>query len=153
MLPFSSQSELSKISEEFIQYQLLNNTDIPCSVWDDARVQDDDDNCHYHMDVIWCYLSMLKGSDGRPTFSRLSKIAKLVLVLPHSNAGEERVFSIIRKNETPFRPNLGIDKTLPSLLTVKLATEEPCHKYEPPPCVIKNAGKVTRQYNKEHRKN
>ena len=96
---------------------------------------------------------MLKGSDGRPTFSRLSKIAKLVLVLPHSNAGEERVFSIIRKNKTPFRPNIGIDKTLPSLLTVELATEEPCHKYETPVHVIEKAGKVTWQYNKEHRKN
>lgn len=66
---------------------------------------------------------------------------QLVLVLPHSNAGEEWVFLIIRKNKTPFRPNLGIDKTLPSLLTVKIATEEPCHKYEPPPCVIKMLGK------------
>ena len=68
--------------------------------------------------------------------------AKLVLVPPHSNAGEERVFSIIRKNKTPFRPNLGIDKTL---LTIKLATQEPCHKYEPPARVIENAGKAVQQ--------
>ena len=145
--------ELSKISEEFIQYQLLDDADIPRSVWENARVQDDDDDSHYRMDVIWCYLSTIKGSDGRPSFSRLYTIAKLVLVLPHSNAGEERVFSIIRKNKTPFRPNLGIDKTLPSLLTVKLATQEPCHKCEPPAHVIEKAGKVTWQYNKEHRKN
>jgi len=79
----------------------------------------------------------------------LSLIAKLVLVIPHSNAGEERVFSMVRKNKTSFRPNLGLDKTLPSLLTVKLATDEPCHKYEPPKPIVKKAGKVTWDYNKE----
>ena len=151
LLPFSSPSELSKISEEFIQYQLLNDADIPCSIWDDARVQDDGDDCHYRMDVFWCYLSSLKGSDGQPSFSRLSKIAKLALVLPHSNAGEERIFSIIRKNKTPFRPNLGIDKTLPSLVTVKFAEE--LVTYMSHQHVIEKAGKVTWQYSKEHRTN
>ena len=59
---------------------------------------------------------------------------------------------MVRKNKTPFRPNLGLVKTLPSLLTIKLATEEPCHKYSPPPQVVKRAGKVTWEYNKQHRK-
>ena len=129
LLPLSSPSELSKISKEFIQHQLLDDANIPCSVWDNVMIAI----------IKW----MLFGADGRQTFSRLSNVAKLVLVIPHSNSGEERVFSIIRKNKTPFRPNLGIDKTLPSLLTVKLATEEPCHKYESPERVIENAGKVT----------
>ena len=44
--------------------QLLNNADISCSVWDDAQVQDDGDGCHYRMNVIWCYLSSVKSSDG-----------------------------------------------------------------------------------------
>ena len=57
---------------------------------------------------------------------------------------------MVRKNKTPFRPNLALDKTLPSLLAVKLATEEPCHKYNPPTSFIQKAGKVTREYNKEH---
>jgi len=56
---------------------------------------------------------------------------------------------MVRKNKTSFRPNLGLDKTLPSLLTVKLATDEPCHKYEPPKPIVKKAGKVTWDYNKE----
>ena len=61
----------------------------------------------------------------------------------HENSAEERVFSMVRKNKTFFRPNLGLDKTLPSLLTVKLATDEPCHKYEPPEPIVKKAGKVS----------
>ena len=53
------------------------------------------------------------------------------------------------ENKTPFCPSLSLDKTLSSLFTVKLATEEPCHKFEPTSPVV---GKVTWEYNKEHRK-
>lgn len=157
LLPFASPSNLTELSEEFVQYQLLDREAIPELVWKEARVEDaeseeDDRNVHYHLDAIWQHLSTMKGGDGRLLFKRLSQIAKLVLVIPHSNAAEERVFSMVRKNKTPFRPNLGLDKTLPSLLTVKLATDEPCHKYEPPEAAVKKAGKVTWEYNKEHRK-
>ena len=43
--------------------------------------------------------------------SNLLKISKVVLVISHSNSDEERVFLLIRKNKTPFRPNLSLDKT------------------------------------------
>ena len=102
------------------------------------------------MDVIWHHISTIKSADGHLKFNMLSKIAKLVLCIAHSNAGEERVFSMIRKNKTPFRPNLALDKTLPNLLSVKLATDEPCHRYSPPASVVQRAGKVTWEYNKEH---
>ena len=46
------------------------------------------------MDTIWDYLSTV-ALPGLETlrFSRLSKVAKVVLTIPHSNAAEERVFS------------------------------------------------------------
>ena len=142
------------LSEELIEYQLLRDTDVPQIVWDDAKVYEEDaEHCHYRMDVIWNFLSTMKSGDGRKKFSRLSKIAKLILVIPHSNAEEERVFSMVRKNKTPFRPNLDIERTLSSLLTVKLATNEPCHAYTPPDTVINRASKVTWEYNKQHSKN
>lgn len=75
-----------------------------------------------------------------------------MLIIPHSNAGEMNVFSMVKKNKTPFRPNLTLDKTLSGLLTVKLGTKEPCHKYEPDSSIIAKAVKVTWEYNKEHRK-
>ena len=68
----------------------------------------------------------LMSGDGYQRFKKLCRIAKLVLVIPHSNTGEERVFSMVRKNKTPFRPSFSLEKTLPSLLTVKLVTEESC---------------------------
>jgi len=153
-LPFTTPTEVTKLSEEFIKYQLLHQEDIPTSVWEEALVvtAEDEVDRHYRMDVIWHYIASMRCADGNLKFGRLSKIAKLVLCIAHSNAGEERVFSMIRKNKTPFRPNLALDKTLPSLLTVKLATEEPCHKYSPPPSIVERAGKVTWEYNKQHTK-
>ena len=52
--------------------------------------------------------------------------AKLVLVLSYSNAGEERVFSMVRKNKATFRSSLGYN-TLGSILTVKLSNEDALH--------------------------
>ena len=153
LLPFSSPMELTRLGEEFVQYQLLKAENIPKEVWDAACVSsNEDDEKFYRMDVLWQHLSQMKGGDGRFTFLRLAKVAKLVLLIPHSNAAEERVFSIVRKNKTSFRPNLSLETTLPSLLTVKLATEEPCHKIEPPKEVVERAGKVTWEYNKRHQK-
>ena len=154
LLPFPSRSDLSKLREEFVDYQLLDDGIIPQNVWDAATVVLDEESGDrkYRMDVIWQYLSNLKCSDGRDRLNRLSKVAKLVLVIPHSNAGEERVFSMVKKNKTPFRPSLSLDKTLSGLLTVKLAINEPCHKFEPDASVTAKAGKVTWEYNKEHRK-
>lgn len=104
LLPFSTPTQISKLGEEFVQYQLLNKEDIPQMVWQKALVVNDDeeDHRHYRMDVIWHYIAAIKSADGRFKFKILSKIAKLVLCIAHSNAGEERVFSMIRKNKTPF---------------------------------------------------
>ena len=49
------------------------------------------------MDVIWGYLSSLKLGNGTHKSGRINDVAKTVLILPHSNAGEERVVSLIRK--------------------------------------------------------
>lgn len=145
---------MTHLGQEFVDYQLLCDSDIPQTIWDKAKVRptEEGEDAHYRMDVIWHYLSTLKSGDGRLRFTRLSKVAMLILTIPHSNAEEERVFSMVRKNKTPFRSSLGLDKTLPGLLTVKLATQEPCHKFEPDPSVVTRAGKVTWEYNKEHRK-
>lgn len=78
------------ISEEVIQYQLLNNADIQYGMMLEFKIM------MIIATMVWMLFGaiypLLKGSDGPPTFSRLSKIAKLVLVLPHSNAGEKRVY-------------------------------------------------------------
>lgn len=148
-MPYSSPSELTKLEEEFVDYQLLIDEDIPAGI---MLVMSNVKKVEMLI-IEWTYYgNIYQHSSLYHRFKKLCRIAKLVLVIPHSNADEERVFSMVRKNKTPFRPSLSLDKSLPSLLTVKLATEEPCHKFEPTSSVIERAGKVTWEYNKEHRR-
>ena len=126
-------------------------SEITKDVWESALVIDGESEAQHHrMDLIWAHLSTMKNPDGTVRFAKLSKAALLVLTIPHSNAQEERVFSMVTKNKTAFRPNLQLDGTLSSILTVKLANIEPCHKYEPQKEVIETAKKATMEYNKAH---
>ena len=135
--------------DEFIDYQLMNDADLPKEVKENATLQLDEDDkiIVLRMDVIWGYLGNLKVS-GYPRFQHLSKVGQLVLVLPHSNAEEERAFSLVRKNKTCFRGNLDINRTLSAIMTIKMNSPEPCFQYKPSDEVVKNSKKVTRQFNK-----
>ena len=73
--------------------------------------------------------------------------AKL-LPLPHSNASEERVFSVVKKNKTPFRASMGFN-TLGFILTVKLANPN-ATKFKPEKTPLKSAKSETLEYNKRH---
>ena len=123
------------------------SAEIPDDVWKSAIKIDEDEKKIYRMDVIWAYLSITKNPDGTPRYSKLSQVARLVLTLPHSNTEEERVFSMVTKNNTSFRPNLKLDGTLQSILTIKLGNPEPCTTYEPPKSILSTAKKATMEYN------
>lgn len=129
----------------------MQESDIPQCVWDESTVvvNEASGTKHYRLDSIWHHL---KAPDHSYRFHRLSQVAKLVLVIPHSNAQEERVFSMIRKNKTAFRPNLDPKGTLSSIITVKLGSTEKPHQYEPSKEVLKRAKSATWEYNKAHSK-
>lgn len=55
---------------------------------------------------------------------------------------------MVHKNKTPFRPSLGLDGTLSSIITVKLGIEDPCEKFEPTSSLLDTAKKATWEYNK-----
>ena len=40
-------SEMGLLQEEFVEYQLLSDTDIPTEVWDAARVGEDEKHGHH----------------------------------------------------------------------------------------------------------
>ena len=144
---------MERVHEEFTEYQLLNDSDIPEDIWRKATVVEEEDGSTYHrMDIIWQYLSTVRAPDNTLRFARLSNIAKLVLIVPHSNAEEERVFSMVRKNKTCFRPSLDPKGTLSSILTIKLADNLPAHVYQPSKEVLKKAKSATWEYNKTHKK-
>jgi len=50
---------------------------------------------------------------------------------------------MVTKNKMKFRPSVKIDCTLLSILTIKLAKSEPCHKFSPAASVLKSAKKAT----------
>lgn len=56
---------------------------------------------------MWMIISLKKSYDESLVFANLGKIAKLVLILPHSNAEVERVFSIVTDTKTKKRNRIG----------------------------------------------
>ena len=92
--------------------------------------------------------------DEQKRFSKLSKIVFLVLTIPHSNADEERVFSMIKKNKTAFRPSLDLEETLGSIITIKMEMHNRTKgDYKVPPGVLNQEKEATRLYNRAHAKN
>ena len=98
------------------------------------------------MDVLWHYLSYLGAANNSSRFPRLTSVGKLVLTIPHSNAQEERLFSMVRMNKTAFRPSLDPKGTLSSILAIKFAAKEPAHCYEPTKAVLSGAKAATWEY-------
>ena len=93
---------INLLSEQFLDYQLLNDHDIPNSGWQNACTMDDDRNKYYRVDILWGYISKMKDCIGKHNFDILFNVVELVLVLIHSNASKERVFSTALKNKTTF---------------------------------------------------
>lgn len=150
-------TELDDLNEEYLDYQGLPRGAIPQSVWDSAICYEvhegDKQKVYYRMDVIWSYLFEMKipGMDIH-RFHKLGKVAKVVLTIPHSNAGEERVFSVIHKIKRDDRGKLQLQGTLSSLVYVKLnlpEKEKLCYDFHPSPQLLKLAKKATSHYNKE----
>ena len=112
----------------------------------------------YRMDVIWYQLQELSSPAGDNfRFRLLFRVATLVLVTPHSNAGIERVYSLTNKNkpEGSDRNRMDIDGTLASIIGVKLGRpecENKCYMYEPSEVALEAAKRATKLYNAEHRK-
>ena len=67
---------------------------------------------------------------GRP-FGTLSKLAKILLVLPHSNADPEWLLSIVRKIETEHRRCLD-PSTVCDLLITKINNDKACYDNKHP---------------------
>jgi hypothetical protein len=147
--------DMDQLREEFVELQLLNaGTDIPADEWKKAELGEVEDGVPFHrMDMIWGYLAERRDRTGRRQFPLMSKVAAGVLALPHSNAEEERVFSLVTKNKTQFRGSMKLDGTLASILTVKLAAPErysSCHRFQPSANLIRQAKGATSDYNKAH---
>ena len=139
--PFDSAVELEELSQEFNDYLPLDESELNQGCKDEQNA-----------DAVWNQLGNMRRPDGQLRFQRLARVAKLVLTMPHSNAAEERVFSMIRKNKTPFRRNLDPYETLGSIITIKMELEQrdPSRKFVFPPQLPSAAKSATRKYNMLH---
>ena len=98
------------------------------------------------MDIIWACFKTVKNCNSSLAFQKLADVALLVLTLLHSNTEEVRVFSLDTENKTKFHPNLMLDGTLSSIITIKLASNTPCTKFDPNREVLESARKTTMAY-------
>ena len=82
----------------------------------------------YH---FWDNMSILlqPGDFQKKRFAHLSGLCKVLLVLPHSTADEEYLFSMIRKIETDQCSSLS-PSTVCSLLSFKIKTDQECFRSE-----------------------
>ena len=138
----------------------LTDEEIGRKAWDEAKVIDgctehSEEVFHYRMDILWWHVAHVPLSESSTRrFQHLHKVAEAVLVIGHSNAGEECLFSKVRKIKTDSRSALSLEGTLSSLLTMKLHYPEgttPCYKWKPEEALMKKAKRAAREYNSEHR--
>jgi hypothetical protein len=139
---------MDQLSEQFLNYQMLPSDAIPKSVKESVNLQDDDP---HRVDTLWGYLRGMKAPGTNDLlFGLLFKVAEIVMTIPHSNAGEERIFSLINKNKTPSRSSLQLDGTLSSLIVVKTHIDNPI-QWTPPEAMVQKAKGATRAYNEQHK--
>ena len=129
--------------EEFTDYQILHEDDITDEAWREFKVSgclkkdvDHEDNQYnYRVDTFWWHISkLLIAGTLVKCFKLLPKLVELVLVISHSNADSEGLFSIVRKNKTVERSTMKLDGTLSSILSMKsmyLESEMPCFQSKP----------------------
>ena len=148
LLPFEEPSEFDSLTEEFNEHQLLRDSDIPDHVMESCKT----DRGDLKLDSLWSFIGQMKDhAENALLFPRLWKVVRLILTILHSNAEEERVFSIVKKSKTCFRPRLDPEETVVSIVAVKVALEsESVETFNIPQEVLTAAKSATYKYKLSH---
>ena len=96
-----SKNEMSEMEQEFMCLQSFTLDNFSEEARNEAtiRVNEDGDSVTFHIDVLWYYLFLMKILGcSKSKFHNLFKLAKIILVIVHSNAEEEGLFLRVRKN-------------------------------------------------------
>ena len=102
------------------------------------------------MDMIWGFIHTICNNDGSKRFEKLFEVANIILTIPYSNAGKERVFNLVKLNKMPTHSCLDPNGMLSSIVKVKLANSEDCHSWEPSKELLIASKRATMQYNELH---
>lgn len=84
-------------------------------------------NSKKRIDAQWVEVGNLKNASGTFKFKKISQIMLSLLLIPHSNAECERIFSMVKKNRNEFRSSMS-NRTLESLLILKTNDSKLCYE-------------------------
>ena len=73
---------MEQLGEEVNDFSMMEENEISSAVMEAAGNGDS----KLKPDIIWSHMSSMKRPDGQKRFSKLARIAFLVLTIPHSNA-------------------------------------------------------------------
>ena len=89
--------------DQFHEYNVVNENEIKLE--ETIISEYDDGSKGYRMDTIWYMLNnLISLFRNNSRFHLLFRVARLILITPHSNSGIERVYSLMNKNNR--RPRL-----------------------------------------------
>ena len=90
------EDEVTTLENEFLKYQLLDDSELP----DTSLVMADGTVENRTIDVVWFEIFKMKNLvTGLKWFPTLAKFMTAILLILHSNANCERLFSMVRKKQ------------------------------------------------------
>ena len=129
----SSRTGILELATRFTSFTTDEMDDLTMESSDYRTASDDqlpnfDSQSYAAIDHFWVAMAEVHTVTDLDTlrFGMLSKLAKVLLVLPHSNADPERLFSMVRKIETELRRNLD-PSTVCDLFSIKVNSDQPCY--------------------------
>ena len=124
----------------------MSDSELSSAAWKDAIVGEyDDGSKEYRIDTLWYHIQRLRSLVGnKQRIELLFKVIKLILITPHSNAGIERVFSLVDKNKSAGsdRNRLDIEGSLSSILAATMErpeSQEICYCFKPSERLLNSA--------------
>ena len=108
-LNFDGRKVLPNLDNLVMKYgHLINSQNYIQQEWDDLPAYFSADERNQLLDKksceeFWLYLYKLQNFSDEHVFRNLASLAKLILILPHSNAETERIFSIMADAKTKKR--------------------------------------------------
>ena len=92
---------MEKFFKEFLDFKSLSDPELSSAAREDAIIREyDDGSKEYGINALWYLIQQLRSLVGNnQRFELLFKVVKLILIAPHSNAGIERVFSLVNKSK------------------------------------------------------
>lgn len=84
---------------------------------------------------FWIGVRDVKSGDNTPLFPHLSQFILSLLILPHSSATVERIFSAINRMKTKYRTRLSSSTITGMLHTKRFLSQNACHKVKLPPAL------------------